>query len=180
MTATAGTAARNPHSGVSFDDDNAAIEHALEDVSIPALLCSMVHLTGDPSWIRSDLRPQGSMLNEYQGYMPEEMKADVRRRALPAIARYRDTGCVLPDPPTPAVLHEMMAFLACTPVPEDVADMFLEDLHLDGSDARAIACGDTIPAAAQADAHVVVIGCGEAGLLARIRLSQAGLPYTIL
>ena len=31
----------------------------------------------------------------------------------------------------------------------------------------------------KADAHVVVIGCGESGLLAGIRLSQAGLPFTI-
>jgi len=180
MTGMAETAARNPHSGLPFDDDDATIERALEDVSIPALQCSMVHLTGDPSWIRSDLRPQGSMLNEYQGYMPEEMKAEVRRRALPAIAQYRDTGCVLPAPPSPEILREMMEFLACVPVPEEVAEMFLEDLHLDGSDARAIAWGGEIPAAVKADAHVVVIGCGEAGLLAGIRLSQAGIPFTIV
>jgi 4-hydroxyacetophenone monooxygenase len=74
----------------------------------------------------------------------------------------------------------MMAFLACTPVPEGVAEMFLEDLHLDGSDARAITWGGAIPAAVKADSHVVVIGCGEAGLLAGIRLSQAGIPYTIV
>jgi 4-hydroxyacetophenone monooxygenase len=125
MTAHAETAARNPHSGVPFDDDDDAIERALEDVSIPALLCSMVHITGDPSWIRGDLRPQGSMLNEYQGYMPEEMKAEARRLAAPAIARYRDSGCALPAAPSPELLHEMMEFLACTPVPADVAEMFL-------------------------------------------------------
>ena len=58
--------------------------------------------------------------------------------------------------------------------------MFLEDLHLDGSDAGAITWGDDIPADVKADAHVVVIGCGEAGLLAGIRLAQAGLPFTIV
>lgn len=180
MPVRAETEARNPHSGAPFDDDDAAIEAALEDVSIPALLCSMVHITGDPSWIRGELRPHGSMLNEYQGYMPEEMKAEVRRRAAPAISTYRDAGCVLPSPPSPEVLHEMMEFLACTPVPDDVAEMFLEDLHLDGSDAGAITWGDEIPSVVKADAHVVVMGCGEAGLLAGIRLSQAGIPFTIV
>ena len=180
MTVEAETAARNPHSGAPFSDDDATIERALEDVSIPALMCSMVHVTGDPSWIRGDLLPQGSMLNEYQGYMPEAMLAEVRRRAAPAISAYRDAGCVLPAPPSPEVLHEMMEFLACTPVPTDVAEMFLEDLHLDGSDAGAIKWGHEIPAAVKADAHVVVIGCGEAGLLAGIRLSQAGIPFTIV
>ena len=41
--------------------------------------------------------------------------------------------------------------------------MFLEDLHLDGADSGAITWGDEIPAEVKADAHVVVIGCGEAG-----------------
>ncbi len=180
MTRTTETTTRNPHSGLPFDDDDAAIAAALEDVSIPALLCSLVHMTGDASWIRGDLRPQGSMLNEYQGYMPDEMKAEVRRRAVPAIAAYRDGGCELPPPPSFELLVEMMEFVACTDVPVDVAEMFLEDLHLDGSDAGAITWGGDIPDDVKADAHVVVIGCGEAGLLAGIRLSQAGIPFTIV
>ena len=58
--------------------------------------------------------------------------------------------------------------------------MFLEDLHLDGADARAITWGDEIPDDVRDDAHVIVIGCGESGLLAGIRLAQAGLPFTII
>ncbi|HEV8296148.1 MAG TPA: NAD(P)/FAD-dependent oxidoreductase [Acidimicrobiales bacterium] len=171
---------RNPHAGLPFTDDDDAIAAALEDVSIPALLCSLVHLSGDPSWIRGDLCPQSVTLNEYQGFMSEEMKAEARRRALPAIAAYRDSGCVLPPQPSTAVIHEMMSFLACAPVPADVVPMFLEDLHLDGSDAGAITWGDEIPPEVRADCHVIVIGCGEAGLLAGIRLAQAGIPYTIV
>jgi 4-hydroxyacetophenone monooxygenase len=177
---TAEATARNPHSGLPFDDDDAAIAAALEVVSIPALMCSLVHITGDPSWIRGEHRPQGAMLNEYQGYMSEDAKTEIRARALPAIVGYRERGCELPPPPSAEVLQEMMEFLACTPVPPDVAEMFLEDLHLDGSDAGAIAWGDEIPEAVKQDAHVVVIGCGEAGLLAGIRLSQAGIPFTIV
>lgn len=173
-------ARHNPHAGLPFTDDDATIAAVLEDVSIPALMCSLVHMTGDPSWIRGDIRPQGAALNEYQGFMSEEMKADARRRALPAIARYRDSGCVLPPQPSPEVLHEMMSYLACAPVDEDVVPMFLEDLHLDGSDAGAVTWRDEVPDEVRADAHVVVIGCGEAGLLAGIRLSQAGLPFTIV
>lgn len=172
--------ARNPHAGLPFTDDDAAIAAYLEDVSIPALLCSLVHLTGDPSWIRGDLRPLGAMLNEYQGYMPDEAKTEVRRRALPAITAYRDGGCVLPAPPSPALVQEMMAFLACEPVPAEAVPMFLEDLHLDGSDAGAITWGDEIPDDVKRDAFAVVIGCGEAGLLAGIRLAQAGLPFVII
>src|SRR5262245_38500996 len=43
---------RNPHVGEPFADDDATIAIMLEDVSVPVLLCSLVHMTGDPSWIR--------------------------------------------------------------------------------------------------------------------------------
>src|SRR5437667_7152535 len=94
------TGTRNPHAGVPFTDDDAAIAAVLEDVSIPALLCSLVHMTGDPSWIRGHLRPRASALNDYQASMTEEDMAEARRLALPAIAAFRDAGCVLPPPPS--------------------------------------------------------------------------------
>ena len=71
--------------------------------------------------------------------------AEARRRALPAIIAFRDGGCVLPPAPSDELVREMMAFLACGPVDDDVVPMFLEDLHLDGADARAITWGDEIP-----------------------------------
>ena len=171
---------RNPHAGAPFTDDDAAIAAALEDVTVPALLCSLVHITGDPSWIRGDLHPSYAMLNDYQGGMSEEDQAEARRRALPVIAAYRDGGCQLPPPPSAELAHEMMSFLACEKVDDRVVPMFLEDLHLDGADSGAIEWGDEVPANALADAHTVVIGCGEAGLLTGIRLAQAGVPFTIV
>jgi 4-hydroxyacetophenone monooxygenase len=152
-------------------DDDATIAAALADVSVPALMCSMVHLTGDPSWIRGDIKPAGVYLNEYQGFMDETMKAEGRRRALAAIVAFRDSGASLPSAPTVSVLHEMMSYLACVPVPEEVVPMFVEDLRLDG---------DTPPDAIVKPGRVIVIGCGESGLLAGIRLQQAGVPYTII
>ena len=64
--------ARNIHAGLPITDDDAAIAAALEDVSIPTLVLSLVHITGDPSWIRGELRPQGLFLNEVQGFMSED------------------------------------------------------------------------------------------------------------
>ncbi|MGR6998188.1 hypothetical protein ACU686_09035 [Yinghuangia aomiensis] len=93
--------ARNPHAGSPFADDDAAIAAALEDVSIPALMLSLVHLTGDPSYIRGPIKPRMLVLNEVQGFMPEEEKAEVRRMALEAIKAYRDGGCELPAQPGP-------------------------------------------------------------------------------
>ena len=44
----------------------------------------------------------------------------------------------------------------------------------------AIAWGDEVPDDVKAASPVVVIGCGESGILAGIRLTQAGLPFTIV
>jgi 4-hydroxyacetophenone monooxygenase len=170
----------NPHAGRPFTDDDATIAGHLEAVSIPALVCSLVHMTGDPGWIRGDIRPAGPVANDFQFGMSEQDKAEVRRRALPAIAAYRDGGCRPAEPVTPELAEEMMAWLAGAPLPEQSVPMFLDDLHLDGADSGRIEWGDEISPDARAGCPVVVIGCGESGLLAGIRLAQAGLPFTIV
>jgi 4-hydroxyacetophenone monooxygenase len=146
---------------------------------VPALLCSLVHMTGDPAWLRGEVRPRVANSMDPQGGIPAAQQAEVRRLALPEIAAYRDGGCVPHELP-PALHREMMSFLACRPVEGRLADFLLEDLHLDGADSGRITWGDEIADDAKAAAQVVVIGCGESGILAGIRLSQAGLPFTIV
>jgi 4-hydroxyacetophenone monooxygenase len=170
---------RNIHAGAPITDGDAAIAAALEDVSIPTLVLSLVHMTGDPSWIRGELRPQGLFLNEVQGFMSEDTKAAVRARALEVIRRYRDGGCRLPPPPSPALIREMMSWLVCADVPDEYVPMLLEEMELEGRDVRAQDWSG-VSAAARADFPVVVIGCGQSGLLAGIRLKEAGIPFVIL
>jgi 4-hydroxyacetophenone monooxygenase len=168
----------NPHAGLPITDDDAAIAAALEDVSIPALMLSLVHITGDPTLIRGRLRPQGLFLNEVQGYMSDEDKAEVRRIAFDVIRTYRDGGSVLPPPPGPELISEMMSWLVCERVPDEYVPMMLEEMELDGSDPRRVEV-DAEPSDL-AGFPVVVIGCGQSGLLAGIRLQEAGIPFTIV
>jgi len=161
-------------------DDDATIAAALEDVSVPTLLVSLVHLTGDASILDGALRPAGIYLNEVQGFMSPEDQAAARALALDAIRAFRDGGCVLPPPPSPATVRRMMEFLVAGPVDEDYVPLILEELGLDGTDGRDEDWGAAIPDDAKAGAHVVVIGAGMSGILAGIRLGHAGIPYTIL
>ena len=64
----------------------------------------------------------------------------------------------------------MMQWLVCEPVPSEYVPMLLEEMELDGKDSRAVR------ATPADDFPVVVIGCGESGLLAGIRLKEAGHP----
>ena len=138
-------------------------------------MLSLVHMSGDPGLIRGELKPAGLFLNEVQGYMSEDDKAAVRKIALEVIADYRDRGCPEPEPIGAELLQEMMQWLVCEPVPAEYVPMLLEEMELDGRDVRA---GRARPA--QPDFPVVVVGCGESGLLAGIRLTQAGIPFTIV
>jgi 4-hydroxyacetophenone monooxygenase len=166
---------RNPHAGQPFTTSDVEITEALLDVSIPTLVLSLVHMSGDPTLIRGALKPAGLFLNEVQGYMSEEDKAAVRKLALEVIADYRDRGCPEPAPIGADLIKEMMEWLVCEPVPDEYVPMVLEEMELDGRDERAA------PAPLVADDFpVVVIGCGESGLLAGIRLKEAGIPFTIL
>ncbi len=165
---------RSFHAGQPFDTADADIAAALEQVSIPTLLLSLVHITGDPRFIR-DYKQAGLFLNEVQGFMSEEDKARARAEALPIIAGYRDAGCPVPAPLPDDLVQEMLDWAACEPVGADNLPLVLEELDLRGADPRR---PRPIPDAG--DFHVIVIGCGESGVLAGIRLKQAGIGFTIL
>ena len=169
---------RNPHAGEPFDAPDEEIARALEDVSIPTLVLSLVHMSGDPELVRGRLRPAGLFLNEVQGFMSEEDKAEVRRLALPIIAAYRDRGCPEPEPVSPELLREMMSWIACAEVPLEYVPMLMEEMELDGTDARRPPSREADEG--RADFPVVVVGCGESGLLTGIRLKEAGIPFTIV
>jgi 4-hydroxyacetophenone monooxygenase len=169
---------RNPHAGVPFNSSDAEIAAALEDVSIPALLLSCVHMSDDPSLLDGPLKPAGILLNEVQGYMSETDKAAARALALDIIRDYRDRGCPEPAPVDANLLTRMMNWLVCGEVPDEYVPMMLEEMELDGHDTRSAALGSSVQA--RAAFPVVVIGCGQSGLLAAIRLQQAGIPYTVV
>lgn len=167
---------RSFHVGQPFTTSDADIEAALQDVSIPTLLLSLVHITGDPRFIR-EFKQAGLFLNEVQGFMSEEDKARARAAALPVIADYRDRGCPVPDPLPPELVKEMLDWAACEPVDDDNLPLVLEELDLEGIDPRR---PNPLDPEQAKDFHVIVIGCGESGVLAGVRLKQAGIPFTIL
>ncbi|HIL80907.1 MAG TPA: NAD(P)/FAD-dependent oxidoreductase [Myxococcales bacterium] len=169
---------RNPHAGQPFDG-GVDFAVALEDVSVPALLCSLVHMTGDPSWIRSERRPRMAAVSFLQSEMPDDELAGVRAEALAAIETYSEGGCQPRDLPR-GILVEMMEFLACNPLSTRMRDLFFFDLQLEGRDTAAITWGHEIEESVKCDSSVVVIGAGMAGIQAGIRLAQAGLPFTIV
>ncbi len=170
----------NSNSVQLLDIDDATLRAVLADASIPTLMMSMIHMSGDTSLLDGPLRPAGAYINEYQGYMSEEDKAAVREQAFEVIRRFRDSGCHLPPPPDRETLHRMMSFLVAQDVPEDYLPMMLEEMELDGIDHRSDAWGDEVDSAAREQHKVLVIGGGMSGVLAAIRLQEAGIPFVVI
>lgn len=165
---------RSFHVGQPFTTSDADIAAALEQVSIPTLLLSLVHITGDPRYIR-EFKQAGLFLNEVQGFMSEEDKARVREVALPVIADYRDRGCPVPDALPAELVREMLDWAACESVDDDNLPLMLEELDLEGVDPRRPTTLEDTDGF-----RVVVIGCGESGVLAGVRLKQADIDFTIV
>lgn len=160
---------------------NQEIALSLEQASIPTLMMSMIHMSGDASLLDGSVRPGTAMLNESQGFMSEEDKAAVRTQALEVIARYRDNGSSLPPPPDEQTIKRMLNFIVGEEkIGEDYVQMMIEEMSLSDADSRRVEIDAEALKGMGDDFHVVIIGGGMSGVLAGIRLKQAGINFTIL
>lgn len=160
--------------------DDATIEAALQDASIPSLVCAIVHLTGDASLVNGDLKLDVSFAGDPQGGLTETQQHEIRQQALKAIADYRDRGCTLPGVPDEDTIRQMMNFLVGQSLPNEYVSFLESELSLRGEDPYGQPALDRIPAGKRAGFNVVIIGSGMSGILAAIRMKNAGIPFTVI
>jgi len=165
----------------SFPDDDDALVAAVAAANLPTLLLVLVQLTGDAALLRGELRPKRATPQRPDGGLSAAHGEQIRARALQALRAFRDGGARLPPLPPVELLREMMSFSLGQEVPPEYVPMMLEDMQLVGGSAASLQA-DSGPsrAAAPSDFHVIVIGAGMSGLLAALRLGQAGVRYTLL
>ncbi|PRC46835.1 4-hydroxyacetophenone monooxygenase, partial [Mycobacterium sp. ITM-2017-0098] len=87
-------------------------------------------------------------------------------------------GCPPPFVPDGAQLKAMLDVLSAGQITDEFVDYIAADLRLTDADQNGPVLRST--AEQRAACPVVVIGCGEAGLLAGIKLKRAGMPFTII
>ncbi|MGH7010048.1 MAG: flavin-containing monooxygenase [Caulobacteraceae bacterium] len=156
------------------------LDEALAEAHLPALLMALVHLTGDETLLSPERRPSYQFLADGKlgGYSPQ-IQADIRARARRAIEAFLD-GEPLPPPPSPAVVSRMMDWIAGVDIPARYQAFLLDELGLAEKDSHAPDWSSPKLKAAAKDTKVIVVGAGMSGLLAGIRLKQAGLDFTII
>ena len=163
-----------------IEEDDAAIRAALEDAHVPSLMNALVHLTADASILRGTVRPQAGFLVDPQGGIAPADQAAIRARALAAISAYRDGGQRLPAPPSQALVQEMVNFATGQELGAGYGEFLQAELALDGEDSYGVAELLALPAEARARFKVVIVGAGMSGLLAGIRLKEAGIGFEIV
>ncbi|WP_322857587.1 NAD(P)/FAD-dependent oxidoreductase [Mycobacterium shigaense] len=164
--------------GLPFDDPDDVIRAAVAEASVPALLMSMVHMTGDMGLLDELPGPYLLIAMDLQGAMSEPDKQKVRDRAFEVIRDYRDRGCPPPFVPDAEQMRVMLGVMSAGTVTEEFVDYVAADLRLSDADEDGPVLASTPEQ--RHDFPVVVIGCGEAGLLAGIKLKRAGVPFTIV
>jgi len=161
-------------------ESDEVIERALQHAGIPALMMSMIHMSGDSSLLDGPIRPNTAILGEIDGFLPPKQQAEVRRQALQVVKQFRDNQCQLPKLPDAETVRRMMSFMVGEHVPEEYVPMMMEEMNLAGEDSRALHWASEVPQSQRQQFPVIVIGAGVGGILAGIRLREAGIPFRIL
>ncbi len=160
-------------------NDDEVIRKALKEAHIPTLMAALVHITGDIDIIRGEIRPVNAFFGDAQGGITEAQQETIRALAFDALRRFRDGGHKLPPSPN-AHVHEMVNFVIGTTVDSDYEEFLTAELAMENTDPYGVPELQNVPAAARAKFKVLIVGSGMSGLLAGIRLQEAGIPFEIL
>src|SRR5262249_19175155 len=120
--------------GLPFDDSDDTIRAAIAEASVPALLMSMVHMTGDMSLLRTLPRPFMLIATDLQGAMNEPDKEAVRKRAFDVVRESRARGCPPACIPDERQLREMLDVVSAGQVTDEYLDYIAADLRLSDAD----------------------------------------------
>lgn len=146
---------------------------ALEDANLPSLVPALFQLTGEHRWLSERYRPsrsRGMDDNDPGGFAPH-VAAEIRTAAAEAVAAF-DAGLAPAVPaPTGQALVELLELATGEPVPTEYAEMVAQDMGFTAAVTR-VAGPNTFA--------VIVIGAGVSGLLAAIKLREAGIAHVVL
>ena len=107
---------------------------ALDEAELPALLAALVHVTGDVSLLRDDLRLDAMLIQAPQGGLTPEQQEAIRALALDALIRFRDGGCVVAPPPDHDLLCRLMEFAVDGSDMAPYVPILEEELAITGED----------------------------------------------
>ncbi|WP_345379930.1 NAD(P)/FAD-dependent oxidoreductase [Pseudonocardia yuanmonensis] len=159
--------------------DEQRLSQAVTAANLPTLAMVTFQLTGDQRWLDEPYRPvrsSGLGPND-SGGLDETAAAELRTAAVEAITNWSRGGEPAVPDPDHALLRRMLSTAMGEPVPDEYERLMREEMGFEPDPGPV-----PVPPAvvAERDLSVVIIGAGISGLIAAVRLQQAGVPFTIL
>jgi 4-hydroxyacetophenone monooxygenase len=159
--------------------DEGRLRTAVQAANLPTLTMVLFHLTGDRRWLHDPYRPhrsRGLGPNDSGGF-PPEVADEIRAAAIAAVGEWSRGVPVAVPAPEPDLLREMLSICMGEDVPAEYEQLMREEMGF-----APPAPEEPVSATEVADREfsVVVIGAGISGLIAAVRLREAGIPFVIL
>ena len=149
------------------------INDAVEKLNVMALLMSVVHRTGDLSFLRGAIRSkalnpleQGSAAELIDGFTREDAET-IRNMARKVFADGTSEARTFSD----AEIDEMVRYISGCEYPDGIAAVCRELAAEGAPPTHKVPGADSFP--------VAIIGAGQGGIAAGVRLQQLGIPYVL-
>ncbi|GLR68253.1 monooxygenase [Acidocella aquatica] len=159
---------------------DAEIDAAVADAGLLPLLMSVVHITGSLDILVEAGRTQRPQYStDLSGSIAPERAGLLRKRAAKAIRTWRNADCPPPYEPSEDELRQMIDTLAGKLLDPAYETLLAEELGFNG-DARDFHWDKPVTGEQTARLPVIIVGAGLSGIVMGYRLSQAGIPFTIV
>lgn len=158
------------------DIDPVRLRQAVDAGNIPSLIAVAYQLTGDSRWLTDRYRPTRSrgMDDNQSGGLPADVQAEIRAGVVEAVLGDPSNSHSQADLLDNDQLMNVVEFVMGESVPKEFGPMLSEVMGLtSGEPRRPSSPGD-------AKLSAIVIGAGIAGMLASVRLSEAGIDHIVL
>ncbi|MBW0092458.1 NAD(P)/FAD-dependent oxidoreductase [Pseudonocardia sp. KRD-184] len=149
-----------------------ALAAAMRDANLPTLVAVLFQLTGDPRWLADPYRPTRSrgMEDNDSGGFPPQVQDEIRAAAVDAVLDWAAGRAPAVPAPTGDDLVALMSLAVGEEVGAEYEPMTAADMGF----------RDAPPRRVDTDLRVVVIGAGVSGMLAAIKLREAGIEPVVL
>lgn len=152
--------------------DHETLRRALQEGEVPSLLMVHTYLTGDED-----------LLNRFEPYinsifeMPKEIPVELMQELHDKLFHVLTQPAPKTKTPDETLFRKMLSVAAGEPVAEEFIPMLKEQMGFEAPERRSQRPGRAEPSA---DFKVLVIGAGLTGMLAAIKLQEAGYDFQVI